>query len=134
MKKFRGPIVEIYREHRGLFIMMIFLAVLAVAFLIFSLVTLSPSSAIVKVGYSDIGSFAGNDLTGMRTAGGYRDGSWGAMITFPILALIIGFFHNLIAIRLCNRRGEGPAKAFVLMSLVILIGAFIVLLRLLGEG
>ena len=59
MKKFRGPIVEIYREHRGLFIMMIFLAVLAIAFLIFSLVTLSPSSAIVKVGYSDIGSFAG---------------------------------------------------------------------------
>ena len=134
MKKFRERIEEIYREHRGLFIMMILLSVLALAFLIFSLINLSPSSAIVKVGYSDIGSFEGDDLTGMRSAGGYRDGSWGTMITFPILAVVIGVLHNLIAIRLCARRGEGSARAFVLMSMVILVGAFIVLIRLLGEG
>ena len=134
MKKFREIIEEIYREHRGLFIMMIVLGLLSLLFLIFSLVNLSPSSAIVKVGYSDIGSFEGEDLTGMRSAGGYRDGSWGAMITFPILAVVIGVLHNLIAMRLCKRRGEGSAKAFVLMSMVILVGAFIVLVRLLGEG
>lgn len=134
MKNFRERIEEIYREHRGLFIMMILLAVLSLAFLIFSLATLSPSSAVVKVGYSDIGSFDGEDLTGMRSAGGYRDGSWGAMITFPVLAIIIGLVHNLIAMRLCARRGEGSAKAFILMSIVILVGAFIVLVRLLGEG
>ena len=134
MKNFRQSMGEIYREHRGLFIMMLLLAVLSLAFLIFSLINLSPSSAIVKVGYSDIGSFEGGDLTGMRSAGGYRDGSWGAMITFPILAVIIGVLHNLIAMRLCARRGEGSAKAFLLISMVILVGAFIVLIRLLGEG
>ncbi len=134
MKNFRKQLGEIYREHRGLFIMMLILAVLSLGFLIFSLVNLSPSSAIVKVGYSDIGSFDGDDLTGMRSAGGYRDGSWGAMITFPILAVIIGLLHNMIAMRLCVRRGEGAAKAFILISIAILIGAFIVLLRLLGEG
>lgn len=134
MDKFRGQLKEIYTNQRGLFVMMIILAVLSLGFLIFSLVTLSPSSAVVKVGYSDIGSFAGDDLTGMRSAGGYRDGTWTTMITFPILAVIIGVFHNLIAIRLSKRRGEGAAKAFVLISMVILLGAFIVLLRLLGEG
>jgi len=134
MKNFRERIEEIYREHRGLFVMMILLVVLALGFFIFSLATLSPSSAVVKVGYSDIGSFEGGDLVGMRSAGGYRDGSWGTMITFPILALIVAVVHNLIAMRLCKRRGEGAAKAFILISMVILAGAFIVLLRLLGEG
>ena len=102
--------------------------------MIFSLVTLSPSSAIVKTGYSDIGSFAGDDLTGMRSAGGYRDGAWGAMFVFPILAVIIGLLHNMIAIRLYKRRGEGSAQAFLAMSFAILIGAVIVLAKLLGEG
>lgn len=125
---------SVYREHRGLFVMMIFVMLLSFMFLIFSLATLSPSSAIVKTGYSDIGSFAGNDLTGMRSAGGYRDGSWTSMFAFPMVALIIGVLHNLIAIRLCNRRGEGSAKAFLTMSLAILVGALIVLVRLLGEG
>ena len=70
----------------------------------------------------------------MRSGGGYRDGAWGAMFVFPILALIIGVFHNLIAVRLCNRRGEGSARAFLTMSLAILVGALIVLIRLLREG
>ena len=134
MKNLRENLGVVYREHRGLFVMMIFVALLSFLFLIFSLVTLSPSSAIVKTGYSDIGSFAGDDLTGMRSAGGYRDGSWSAMLVFPLFALIIGVLHNLIAIRLCNARGEGSAKAFLAMSLAILVGALIVLVRLLGEG
>lgn len=134
MKNLRENLGVVYREHRGLFVMMIFVVLLSFMFLIFSLVTLSPSSAIVKTGYSDIGSFSGDDLTGMRSAGGYRDGSWSAMFVFPVLAVIIGVLHNLIAIRLCKARGEGAAKAFLTMSLAILVGALIVLIRLLGEG
>ena len=134
MKTLRESLGEIYRRHKGLLVMMIFLLVLALAFFVFSLVTLSPSSAIVKVGYGDIGSFSGDDLTGMRLAGGYRDGSWVSMLTFPLIAIIVGVFHNMIAIRLYKRRGEGVAKAFVLISMTVLIGAFMVLLRLLSEG
>lgn len=134
MKNLGQYMGEIYREHRGLFVGMIMVAVLSLIFLVFSLVTLSPSSAVVKTGYSDIGSFAGDDLTGMRSAGGYRDGAWGNMLVFPILALIIGVLHNLIAVRLYKRRGESSAKAFLAISVAILVGAFIVLLRLLGEG
>lgn len=134
MKNLCESLRSVYKDHRGLFVMMIGVAVVSALFLVFSLTALSPSSAVVKTGYSDIGSFAGDDLTGMRSGGGYRDGAWGAMFVFPILALIIGVFHNLIAVRLCNRRGEGSARAFLTMSLAILIGALIVLIRLLREG
>ncbi len=134
MKNFKQDLKVIYSEHRGLLLLMIFLAVLSLVMLTFSLVTLSPSSATVKVGYGDVGSFAGEGLTEMRTAGGYRDGGWTGLLTFPILALIIGVMHNLIAIRLFSRRGEDAAKAFVIVSMIILVGAFVVLLRLLGEN
>lgn len=134
MKDFRKTLGEIYREQRGLFGMMITLVIFAIATLVISLMTLSPSSAIVKVGYGDIGSFAGDDLAGMRIAGGYRDGSWASMMTFAVLSIIIGLMHNLIAVRLYKRRGSGAAKAFVGISYAVLIGVIITLLRLLGEG
>lgn len=134
MKDFGQHFGVIAREHRKLLALMILLAVVCLALLITSLVTLSPSSAVVKVGYGDIGSFAGEDLAEMRTAGGYRDGSWVDMLAFPLLALIIGVLHNFIAVRLFVRRGDDAAKAFVIISLVVALGAFLVLFRLLGEG
>lgn len=134
MSNFGQTIKEIYREHKALFGLMIFLAVIALALLIVSVVTLEPSSAVVKVGYGDIGSFTGEDLTEMRIAGGYRDGSWVNMLTFPILALIFGVVHNLIAMKLFKQRGESAARAFVIISAFIAVGAFLVLFRLLGEG
>ncbi len=134
MKDFGQNLKEIIREHKVLFLMMIILVLMCLALFITSIVTLSPSSAVVKTGYGDIGSFSGEDLVEMRTAGGYRDGSWVDMLAFPILALIIGILHNLIAVRLYKRRGDGLAKAFVLISMAITLGAFVVLFRLLGEG
>ena len=134
MKNLRQDLQKIVTEQKGLFLLMILLAILSLIFLTFSLVTMSPSSAVVKVGYGDIGSFAGEGVTEMRTAGGYRDGSWSTMLTFPILAVIVGLMHNLIAVRLYERRGANTAKAFIILSMVILVGAFIVLLRLLGEN
>lgn len=134
MKNFRKYIAEIYKEHKGLLVLMSLLFLMSLSFFVFSLVSLSPSSAIVKVGYGDIGSFSGDDLTGMRLAGGYRDGGWGSMLTFSFLSVIVGVLHNMIAIRIYKRRGEGIAKAFVLISMTIIIGAFIVLMRLLSEG
>ena len=124
----------IIKEQRGLFLMMIALAVMSLVMLIVSLITLSPSSTVVRTGYGDIGSFAGEDLTEMRTAGGYRDGSWMSMLTFPLLALIIGALHNLIAVRLFARRSASTARAFIIISMILLMGLFIVLLRLLGEN
>lgn len=134
MKNYGQHFGEIVREHKGLFSLMVLLAVVCLVLLIMSLVTLKPSTAVVKVGYGDIGSFAGEDLVEMRTAGGYRDGSWVDMLAFPLLAIILGIVHNLIAIRLCMKRGESVAKAFILISIGVALGAILVLVRLLGEG
>lgn len=134
MKKFGQYFKEIAKEHQGLLSLMAVLILMCLALFVVSLVTLKPSSAVIKVGYGDIGSFAGEDLTEMRTAGGYRDGSWVDMLAFPMLAVIVGIVHNFIALRLYAKRGDGSAKAFIVMSMVVIIGAFLVLFRLLGEG
>ena len=134
MKKFSEILREIYREHRGLFWMMILLAVMSLIFLVFSLINLKPASANVNTGYGDIGSYSGEDLVEMQNGGGYRAGKWATMMVFPILALILGIMHNFVAMKLYDRRGEGIAKGFVGISIVLVVMAFVILMRLLGEG
>lgn len=134
MKNYGQHFGEIVREHKGLFSLMVLLAVVCLVLLIMSLVTLKPSTAVVKVGYGDIGSFAGEDLVEMRTAGGYRDGSWVDMLAFPLLAIVLGVVHNLIAVRMFAKRGDSAAKTLVLISIGVALGAILVLVRLLGEG
>ena len=134
MKNYGQHFGEIAREKKGLFSLMAFLALVCLVLFIISVVTLKPSTAVVKVGYGDIGSFAGEDLVEMRTAGGYRDGSWVDMLAFPILAVVLGVIHNFISIRICVKRGDSAAKAFVLISIGVALGAILVLFRLLGEG
>ena len=125
---------EIWKKHRGLFYLMMLLAVVSLGLLIYGLLNLSPSSAVVKIGYSDIGSYESGTAETMRMAGGYRDGGWINMIAFPIMAIIFGAFHNLIAIKLYEKRGESTARVFVVMSIVLVIGAILIFTRLLGEG
>ena len=67
---------EIRKKHKKLFYWMVALFVVALGFLIYGLVNLSPSSAVVKTGYSDIGSYENSSFDTVKTAGGYRDGSW----------------------------------------------------------
>ena len=95
-----------------------FLASLALA--IYSFIKINPASSVIKVGYGDIG--------------GYRSGSWTDMLTFLILAVILGIFHNIIALRIYHKRGAGMTKFFLLTTSLLIIGAFIVLARLTGEG
>ena len=74
----------------------------------------------VKIGYGDIG--------------GYRDGSWTDLIAFPILAIVFGVLHSLIAVKIYHRRGAGMTKFFLITSSMLILGSFIVLIRLLKEG
>ena len=125
---------EIYKNHKGLFYRMLILAVLAFGLFVFSIVTLSPSSSVVKTGYSDIGSFETASVEEAQSAGGYQDGSWLDMLSFPILAIILGVLHNLIAIKLYKRRGESMARVFVTMSAILAVLVIITLARLVAEG
>lgn len=134
MKEFKENFGRIAKEQKALFAAMIVLAVLALVLLIFSLVSLQPGSSVVKVGYGDIGRYQGGEWSSMSNSGGYHDGSWMEMLAFPLLALIFGVLHNFINVKLYEKRGAGYAMLFCLVSILLVLGAFLVLIRLLGEG
>lgn len=120
MKDIKDTLKTIYKEERLMFILMLLNIALALALMIFSFVRLNPGAAVVKIGYGDIG--------------GYRDGTWSEMLAFPLLAIIFGFLHNIIAVRVFKKRGAGMTKFFLITTTVLIIGTFIVLIRLLKEG
>ncbi len=119
MKDFKDSLKQIYKEEKLMFFLIIFNTILALILFVFSIVNLNPSAAVVKIGYGDIG--------------GYRNGSWADMLTFPILAIIYGFFHMLIALRIFKKRGAGMTKFFLITTTVMILGTGIVLLRLLEK-
>ena len=119
MKNFKKDIVKIYQTERGILILMIFNFIFALGLFIFSIITLNPSAAVVKISYGDIG--------------GYQDGSWANLIAFPILAIILGVLHDLLALRIFHKRGGGMTKFFLLTTTALIGGAILVLIRLLGE-
>ncbi len=120
MKNFRTSIIEIYRENRSLLVFMILSFMLAAGLLVFSLTKLDSTSAVVKVGYGDIG--------------GYRDGAWSGWVVFPVLAVLFGVLHNLLAVRIYEKRGAAMAKFFVITTMMLTLGALLVLIRLSSEG
>lgn len=120
LSELKEDFLTIVRQRPGLLAAMIALLVLSLALLVVALFNLSPGSITVTVGYGDIS--------------GYRPGSWMEMLSFVALALIWGVLHNLIAVRLFSQRGATQAKLFVWISIVLVLAAFVVLLRLVGRG
>lgn len=124
---FRSTWKEICRKQHSLMIAMIILVVMSVLLLIFTLVSLRPQATVVIVGYGDVyGEIAG-------LSGGYRRDSWMNMLAFPVLAVIFGAVHNLLALRVYRKYGKVPALMVVLMTMLLIVATFVVLLRLLGE-
>lgn len=106
---------------------MVVLAIMAGVLLIFSLTTLRPASTVVIVGYGDVyGEIAG-------LSGGYRRDSWANMLAFPVLALVFGILHNLLALKVYRRYGKDMALVLIISTILLILGAFVVILRLLGE-
>lgn len=120
MKDFKADIKEIYKNERLMLVMMILNFVASLALLIYSFIKINPASSVIKIGYGDIG--------------GYRDGSWTDLIAFPLLAILFGVLHNFIAVRIFHKRGAGMTKFFLITTTVLIVGAFIVLSRLIQEG
>lgn len=120
MNHFREDFKKIYQNERIMLILMMVNLLVATVLLIYSLATLNPNSAVVKIGYGDIG--------------GYRDGTWADLLAFPLLAVIFGVLHNLIAVNIFHKRGAGMTKFFLLTTTAMIVGTFIVLARLLQEG
>lgn len=120
MKDFKADIKTIYQNERLTIWLMILNLLMAIILMIFSITKLNPASSVVKIGYGDIG--------------GYRDGAWSDLIAFPLLAMLFGLLHNFIAVKIFRKRGAGMAKFFLVVTMVLTVGTFIVLARLTQEG
>ena len=116
MKDLKADFKIIYQKERIMLILMIINLLLATALAIFSLIKLNPDASVIKVGYGDIG--------------GYRDGSWTDLIAFPLLAILFGVLHNFIAMRIFHKRGAGMTKFFLTVTTLLIVGTFIVFVRL----
>lgn len=120
MKNLGEDLKNIYRNERVMLFLMIFNFLIAVVLMIFSIMNLNSNSAVVKIGYGDIG--------------GYRDGAWTNMLVFPLLAVLFGVLHNFLALKIFRQRGSGMTKFFLITTTMLILGAFVVLVRLLGES
>ena len=115
MKNFTKNLRGAFEEDRGAVILMGLVFLFGLVLLVFSLLKLNLSGAMVKVGYSDLG--------------GYRDGNWTEMLAFPIVAVILGIFHNLLALRIYEKRGIGMMKFFLITTAVLIVEIFVVLFK-----
>lgn len=119
--------LEICRKQKGLMMAMIVLAVLSGIMLIFSLTTLRPQNTVVIVGYGDVyGEIAG-------ISGGYRRESWANMLAYPVLALVFGLVHNLLVLRIYRKYGKDAALVLAVVTMLLVVTAVVVMLRLMGE-
>ena len=134
MKDFGKTLGEIYEEHRGLIFWMVGMILVLLGFLIYGLVTLKPSAALVKIGYGDIGGYHGGEWSEMQTQGGYRDGGWTEMLAWPTVALVMIITHIFIALKIYQKKGAAVAEMFLFITMMVVIFAWVVLSRLVGEG
>lgn len=130
MKELGKTMVEIYEKHRGVLLWMAALLLIALAFFVHGMINLAPQSVMVKTGYGDIGRYQGGEWSEMQAAGGYRDGSWEQMLAFPIMAIVLGIIHCFIAIKLYRNKGAAMAGAFLFASILLIIVAWVVMVRL----
>ena len=120
MKGLKEDFLNIVRSDKAVLVLMILNFLLAVLLLVLSLINLNPNSAMIKTGYGDIG--------------GYRDGSWTNQFTFSLAVILFGILHNLLALKIFRKRGAGMAKFFLVTTAMLILGAFVVMFRLLKEG
>ena len=120
MKHFKEDLKSLYKNDRGGLVLMAVVFLCSLGLFIFSMTRLNPNSALVKIGYGDIG--------------GYRDGSWDSMFVFPVLVLLFGILHNFLALKIYRERGAGMMKFFLVMTILLMIWTLIVVVRLSNEG
>ena len=92
---------KIFQEDKALLVLMIVTFILSAILFLYCVINLNTDGSVMKIGYNDV-------------SGGYENGAWTRMLTFPILAVMYGVLHNLIAVRLFDKKGDGSAKVFCL--------------------
>ncbi len=134
MKSLSESFKKIFGEDRGFLGLVFLLFLVGISLFIYTLIRINTGKTLVYVGYGDIGGFTGGEIASLWSSGGYRAGGTGEMVAFPILMMIFGVFHSLIAVQIYERKGKGIARMFILLTFLLMIGAVVTLTRLLGEG
>ncbi len=120
MKDIIKTLKEIFRSHGILLILMILIFLSSLVLFVFSILALNPDATVVKISYSDVG--------------GYVDGGWNNMFAFLFFSVLFGILHNLLIIKVFQKHGDGLAKVFAILTLVLVFSTFVVLARLAGEA
>lgn len=133
MKDIGAGFKKIFREEKGVLAMMVLLFVMGMLLIFHTFFHFKAGGTTMYIGYSDIGGFSGGDPLSLWNSGGYRTGGWTEMAVFPILGVVLGVLHNLFAVQAFNRKGKGYVVLVLVISMLVAAGAFVLLLRLLGE-
>ena len=134
MKSLSESFRKIFKEDRGFLGLVCLMILIGVILFIYTLIKINTGKTLMYVGYGDIGEFTGGEIASLWSSGGYRAGGMTEMIAFPIMMIVLGVFHSLLAVRIYERKGKGVAKMFLLLSFLMMVGVIITLMRLLGEG
>jgi hypothetical protein len=123
MKNIVKAVGRIYREDRGVLLMMGVVFLVGVVLVLMPVVSLAPSSPKTWVRYVDVGQSMG-----------YEEGAWWYVLGFSALGVVVGVLHNFIAVRLYQKRGRDMAMLFLAVSVGIAVVAILYVLKILGEG
>lgn len=121
MKTLKETIKTIFKEDKKLFVLVVLVLFLGLVLFIYTVLTLDPTGAVVKVGYDDV-------------TRGYQNGPWTDMLVFPLAAFLLGVLHPVLSLRLYEKKGGGMTRLFLMMTIGIMVGMFILMVRLLSEG
>ena len=55
------------------------------------------------------------------------------MLAFPALALIYGLVHNIMILKVYRNYGRDAAMMVAVASILLVVGTFVIIFRLLGE-
>lgn len=124
---------NIYKEDKKIIALMVLVLLMAIFFIIMVLPGLKAGTGAVKIGYSDIGKADGGGTLRMQSGGGYKDGSIWELVAFSVFGLLVGVGHNLLAVRMYEKRGKVMTVAVLGVSVVLLGIATVIIKRLLGE-
>ena len=120
MKSLKKLFVQVFKDDRAIIYFMIGNFVLSVFLFVVGIANLRPNNAVVKIAYGDVG--------------GYVDGKWTDMLVFPVLAVLFGVVHSALFLRIYEKYGKNITIIFIIITMLLIIGALFVLFRLLGEG
>lgn len=121
MKELAEDFKAIWKKDKSLFWWMAAQFIISVWLFLLPIVNLNPNRPKVWARYSDISN-------------GYAQSDWWYLISFAVIAIVLGIGHNLLSVKLYGKRGGDIARLFLGVSIMITIIAIRFLLSLVGEG